>query len=240
MLKIRALLLIVLLSTLLPALALAAERTATVAVDDIDVVMPLPDGYLQASVDVPEWLAYVRSATPPAFPRPVEALIVAACLEGASPNVYCRTAYDLQVSPKRVTPETWPVMRNLLSRAMAEQSQAVLDAAMAERNAHMREVERPVDATLDTRASVILLAPEDTRGVRYRLRSPGVLKDEGGEVRQWRFGAQVVLHGRPFSVIVTRELAPGEDAEAVAKAMEVELDAFLQRLYALNPMYATP
>lgn len=222
-----------------PCLALAAERTATLVVDDTELVVPVPDGYVQASIELPAWIAQMRALTTPGSPQPIETLMSATCVDDADAGAYCRTAYDLQVSRRRFDPAMWSVMRPQLVELVQKQSKALIDRAMAQRDARLRELEIESEATLESTTAIIMLAPDDLRGVRFRLPTPAVIKEEGVEVRQWRFGGQVMLRGRLFSVIVTRELAEGEDAEAVAKAMEAELDAFVQRLYALNPMYAT-
>lgn len=220
-----------------PSLAMSAERTGLVVADGIELTVPLPDGYVQSSVDVPDWLARMQEITPRSFPRPVESLLAVECLDVEDVSAYCRTAYDISYAPRRFTAASWPATRAMLVEAIQERSSEVIDLAISRRKEHQAQLGIKAELTLDTKAPVVLLAPDDLRGVRFRLGEVAVIREGEFEVRLWRFGGQMMVRGRLFNVTVSRELAEEDDAEAVAAEMEAELDAFLIRLYALNPMY---
>jgi hypothetical protein len=224
---------------LMPALGLAAERTGKVMVGDIELTVPVPDGYVQASLDMPHWLDELKAAVIPGTPMAVEALVAPECIsEESGEGVYCVTSYEIFVTQRPFSSLLWPKVRpqilDELERNSAEMLRRVHEARV-ERNQQMGVKD---EFSLDTEAPIVMLAPEDMRSIRFRLRAPLEIESDGQRIRQWRFGGQFMLHGKLFSVSVVRNLPADADDQAVVKVMEAELEAFARELYALNPMHA--
>ena len=217
--------------------AVAAERTGTVMAGTREVVVLLPDGYIQSSVDAPDWLEVLRTAAAREEPIPFEAVVAAECMiDGDAFNPYCRTAYELKIHQDQfVTEANWPAARKSAIEAMSGDSERMLRIAMERKQARNREIGQNVNVPVDARSQVILLPSDDPRSVRFRLSQPVVMTEDGGNVKQWRFGGLVFLNGQLFNVAVARAFPMDGDDAAVVAEMEGELDAFLRALYRLNP-----
>lgn len=215
----------------------AAERTGKVMAGTREVVVLLPDGYIQSSVDAPDWLEVLRTAAAREEPIPFEAVVAAECMiDGDAFNPYCRTAYELKIHRDQfVTEATWPAARKSAIDAMSKDTERMLRIAMERKQARNREIGRNLNAPVDATSQVILLPSDDLRSVRFRLSQPVVMTEDGGKVKQWRFGGLVFLNGQLFNVAVARAFPMDGDDAAVVAEMEGELDAFLQALYRLNP-----
>lgn len=226
---------------LIPALGIAAERVGKAMAGDIELSMPIPERYVQASLDMPELLEELRHIAIPGLPRPVDVLVAPECTsEQPEAGLYCLTSYEIFVSQSPFDSRRWPDMRSQLMTMLERESEGMLRTASEVRAERNKELGLGVALTIDAESPVIVLAPKDTRSVRFRLRTPLEADVEGERVRQWRFGGQFVLHGKLFNVMVVRNLPAGSDDEAIAKEMEAQLDAFARQLYALNPMHAEP
>lgn len=227
---------------LIPTLGLAAERTGTVMAGAREVVVLLPDGYIQSSVDAPDWLEVLRTAAAREEPIPFEAVVAAECMvDGDAFNPYCRTAYELKIHrDQRLTEVTWPAVRQSAIEAMSEDSERMLRIAMERKQARNREIGQNLNVPVEATSQVILLPADDPHSVRFRLSQPVVMTEDGGKVKQWRFGGLVFLNGQLFNVAVARAFPMDGDDAAVVAEMERELDAFLHALYRLNPSERAP
>ena len=227
---------------LIPALGIAAERTGKFMAGTREVVVLLPDGYIQSSVDAPDWLEVLRTAAPREEPIPVEAVVAAECMvDGDAFNPYCRTGYELKIHQDQpFTEATWPVARQVAIEALSADTERVLRAAMERKQARNREIGQNLNVPVDATSQVILLPSDDLRSVRFRLSQPVVMTEDGGKVKQWRFGGLVFLDGQLFNVAVARAFPMDGDDAAVVAEMEGEFDAFLQALYRLNPSERAP
>ena len=224
---------------LLSTTASSAERTGKADVGDVEVVLPLPPDYIQATLDLP---AYLRALEKQAagHGRLIDVLIAAECIGRDIPfGPMCLTTYELYRMPDVGVPlQQWPALRRGLMTMMAGDTSAIRADVLEAKRRNPNIQPRDVEVSEDTREAMQLLAVDDPRSVRFRTRSPAHIADRvDGERLQWRFGATFPMHGQVFNVTITREFAVGADSAAIVAEMEAELDAFLIRLYALNPMY---
>lgn len=217
-----------------PGPTLATDRTAVVEVDGTAIVIPVPEGYGQVSV---EWPGRMRGADDDARrpTRHVETLVSNGCMRVVSP-LGCPTAYVLRVFPGTMSSSRWPAYReSLIALSLAEREKSLAEVQQSlEQRPEAVSGRRQV--TLDQSQAGVLFGEDDPRSVRLRLVSPNVVRTPDGENRQWSFGAMTLLRGRVFNVKVQRDFPVDQDPERIRMEMEAELEAFMSRLYTLNPM----
>ena len=218
---------------LMPALGLAAERTGVIDVRGTRVELPVPEGYVQASIDMPEWITLSQSVAP-AGARAEEVLLQAEC--ASDPDaLFCPATIEVLSLPAKLTREQWRSVRAEMIEQLGGDTRAMQEAALD--RARKKVEEQGVTFTRDTSAKAVLVALDDVRSVRFYLPAPGRYDADGVTLEQLRVVAQLVIEGQMMFVAISRDFPAGEGTPEAHQALVAQLDEFLTDLYALNPEY---
>lgn len=222
---------------LVPALGLADERTGVIDARGTRVELPLPEGYVQASLDMPEWVALSQTFAPPQA-RVEEVVLHAECFSDPD-AMFCPAAYEVMSLPATLPRAKWRALRSEMIEQLGGDTRAMQERAIERSRERFEEgTGGSARFSRDTSANVVLVALDDPRSVRFYLPAPGRIEAEGVKAEQLRVVAQFVVEGQLMIVAISRDFPEGKATPEAHQALVAELDAFLARLYALNPEYA--
>lgn len=218
---------------LAPSLGLAADRTGVIDVRGTRVELPLPEGYVQASLDMPEWIALSQSVAPTGA-RSEEVLLQAECASDPD-TLFCPATFEIMSLPAKLSREQWRELRKEMIAQLGGDTRAMQEAALD--RARKKVEDQGVSFSRDTSAKAVLVAPDDVRSVRFYLPAPGRYQSNGVVVEQLRVVAQLVIDGQLMFVAISRDFPKGEATPEEHQVLVALLDDFLTRLYALNAEY---
>lgn len=223
---------------LAPFTAHAAERTGVIDVRDMRVVLPLPEGYVQSTLDMPEWVELARRLAARGA-RVEEVLIEAECMSDPD-TLFCPPSYEVMSLPARLTKDEWVKLRAEMIQTLGGDTRALQDQAIARAQ---RTTERELGGASFSRPSgskMVLVALDDPRSVRFYMPAPGRIENGDLVAEQLRVVAQFPLEGQLMMVAVSRDFPEGQATPEAHQELVALLDAFMTRLYALNPPLAAP
>ena len=218
---------------LLPALGLAAERTGVIDARGTRIQVPIPDAYVQSSLDMPEWLDLARTLAPRGTTAE-EVLVHAECMSDPD-TLYCPSSYEIVSLPMKVDEEEWRELRVQLVEALTGDTREMQETALRRSRDRLQSENNDASFTRDTSSRVVMVAPDDQRSVRFYFNSPGRLEGNGVSADQVRVAAQFAVEGQMMIVAVSREVPAGEATPELYAEVVDELNRFMDRLFALNP-----
>lgn len=212
----------------------AADATVAAEMDGAELVMPVPEGYGSTATLAPKWfrgrVVYAQRGI-----ELVEVLMPLDCFADLYASG-CGTTYWLYAADQRMGLADWYGFRDGMLSELADTGKMRANAVRRSVEERAARAGAPGSIVMDTERGILTFALDDPYSVRFRLASPTLFRDDGDEYRQWKLNAQTLLHGRVVYVVLERAFPTGaSSAEALAE-MEVELDAYLDGLHALNPM----
>lgn len=225
---------------LAPLIATAGERTGVIDVRGKRVELPLPDGYVQASLDMPEWLELAKSFAP-ARSTVEEVVLHAECMSDPD-ELYCPAAFEFVSLPMRVTPAQWRVLRETMLKELAGDTSEMQAKAMQRSQEKLDAYGEDADVKFTRAATprVVVVAADDPRTVRFYLPAPGRIEADGAVAEQLRVVAQMAVDGQVLLISITRDFPEGKATPEAHRALVDELDAYLTGLFARNTMTGEP
>lgn len=225
---------------LAPLIATAAERTGVIDVRGKRVEIPLADGYVQATLDMPEWVELSKSFAP-SRATVEEVVLHAECMSDPD-QLYCPPGFEMFSLPLRVTPVEWRVMRETMLKELAGDTSEVQAAAIQRSQEKLEAISDGGDVSFSRPATpkVVVVAADDPRSVRFYLPAPGRIESGGVVAEQLRVAAQVAIDGQVLLIAISQEFPEGKATPEAHQALVKQLDVFLNGLYALNPMTGAP
>lgn len=218
---------------LLPALGLAAERTGVIDARGTRIEVPLPDEYVQSSLDMPEWMELARSLAPKGA-TVEEVLVHAECMSDPD-TLFCPPSYEILSLPIRVTEAEWRELRVQMIETFTGDTRELQESALRRAQEQLKAENNEAAFTRDTSSRAVLVARDDPRSVRFYFNAPGRVEGNGVVVEQVRVVAQFAIQGQLMVVAVSREVPEGEATPEVYAAVADELNRFMDALLALNP-----
>ncbi len=218
---------------LLPALGLAAERTGVIDARGTRIEVPLPDEYVQSSLDMPEWMELARSLAPKGA-TVEEVLVHAECMSDPE-TLFCPPSYEILSLPIRVTEAEWRELRVQMIETFTGDTRELQESALRRAQEQLKAENNEAAFTRDTSSRAVLVARDDPRSVRFYFNAPGRVEGNGVVVEQVRVVAQFAIQGQLMVVAVSREVPEGEATPEVYAAVADELNRFMDALLALNP-----
>lgn len=226
------------LSWLMAPNAHAADRTGVIDARGTRVVVPLPEGYVQASVDMPEWVEAGQALVAPGVT--VEDIMVDADCVPDALGPSCGSSYEVMSLPATMTPMQWREVRAQVIEQLGGDTRELQQAVIEGARERLQDFDDGVKFTRAPTSRVVLVALDDPRSVRFYVPAPASLEIRGVEMDQLRVVAQFVVDGQFMMVAVSREFPAGQGTPEAHLGLVEELDAFMTRLYALNPSLAMP
>lgn len=218
---------------LLPALGLAAERTGVIDARGTRIEVPLPDEYVQSSLDMPEWMELATSLAPKGA-TVEEVLVHAECMSDPE-TLFCPPSYEILSLPIRVTEAEWRELRVQMIETFTGDTRELQESALRRAQEQLKAENNEAAFTRDTSSRAVLVARDDPRSVRFYFNAPGRVEGNGVVVEQVRVVAQFAIQGQLMVVAVSREVPEGEATPEVYAAVADELNRFMDALLALNP-----
>ena len=218
---------------LLPSIGLAAERTGVIDARGTRIEVPLPDEYVQSSLDMPEWIELAKTLVPKG--ATVEDVLVHAECMSDPETLFCPSSYEIMSLPLRTTEAEWRELRVQLIEALTGDTREMQEVALKRAQDRLKAENNEAEFTRDTSSRVVLVARDDPRSVRFYFNSPGRVEGNGVVVEQVRVAAQFAIQGQVMVLAVSREVPEGEATPEVYAAVADELNRFMDRLLALNP-----
>ena len=218
---------------LAPAIGLAAERTGIIDARGTRIELPIPDEYVQSSLDMPEWIELAKTLAPKG--ATVEDVLVHAECMSDPETLFCPPSYELLSMPLKVNEAEWRELRVQLIEALTGDTRAMQEMALKRAQDRLKAESTDAEFTRDTSSRVVLVRSDDPRSVRFYFNAPGRIEGNGVVVEQVRVAAQFAIQGQLMILAVSREVPEGEATPEVYAAVADELNRFMDRLLALNP-----